>query len=80
MQGVPCEYVEARLGKAADKPRDFSRAIANFERYYFSTNPQYDEMDVERRFRVPRAVFDKCYSGVIGVRHFLQMTDATGKS
>jgi hypothetical protein len=51
----------SRPGKAKNKARDFKGAYERLFKNYFSTDPPpvYDETDFERRFRMPRAVFNR---------------------
>jgi hypothetical protein len=51
----------SRPGKAKNKARDFKGVYERLFKNYFSTDPPpiYDENDFERRFHMPRAVFNR---------------------
>jgi len=70
------------LGRAPNKARDFAGAHARLMKDYFNgSDSVYDEVDFERRFRVPRAMFNLIYETlVIGQEDpFVQKYDALGK-
>ena len=70
----------SKPGKAPNKNRDFWGAYKRLIEYYFSgTDSLYDEGDFERRFRCPRAVFEKLRTGVLGKGTFVQRQDTTKK-
>jgi len=51
-------------------------------RDYFGVDerpPVFDEKDFERRFRLPRGVFDRLYRGLLCALYFQQSLNATGK-
>jgi hypothetical protein len=58
----------SRPGKAANKARDFKGAYERLFKNYFSTDPPpvYNDTDFERRFRMPRAVFNRISEKIIG--------------
>jgi hypothetical protein len=58
----------SRPGKAKNKARDFKGAYERLFKNYFSTDPPpvYNETDFERRFRMPRAVFNRIKEKIIG--------------
>jgi hypothetical protein len=67
-------------GKAPNKARDFQGAYARLVQNYFSgVHSKYDENDFERRFRMPRHVFNRIYEALLGQEPFLQKYDAVGK-
>jgi hypothetical protein len=57
----------SRPGKAKNKARDFKGAYERMFKNYFSTDPPpvYNETDFERRFRMPRAVFNRIKEKII---------------
>ena len=60
-------------GKAPNKSRDFDEAYKRLVRNYFDgENSIYDEADFERRFRLPRAVFNQIYNQLYGSGCFTQ--------
>jgi len=64
-------------GKAANKTRDFQGAYQRLVKQYFSgEDSTYDEVDFERRFRMPRAVFTVIKDAVLGEHPFVQGIDA----
>jgi hypothetical protein len=70
------------VGRAPNKARDFAGAHARLMKDYFNgTDSVYDEADFERRFRVPRIVFNLIYETlIIGQENpFVQKYDALGK-
>lgn len=69
----------ARLGKRQNKRRDFTGALRRLQRDYFGPEAKYSEVDFERRFRMPRRVFEKIYSTVRGKSIFVQRSDCTKK-
>jgi hypothetical protein len=66
--------------KSENKKRDFQGAHDKLVRQYFS-GPEsvYDEKDFERRFRMPRLLFNKIHDALMGTDPFVQKVDATGK-
>ena len=68
------------LGKSPNKDRDFAGAYDRLVKDYFSgTDSVYNEQDFERRFRMPRSIFEKVKGGIMGRGSFIQRTDCTGK-
>ena len=70
-------------GKAPNKDRNFQRAYVQLTRDYFpelsgTGTCVYNEANFERRFRVPRSVFDKVNTRLNGKGRFCQRYDATG--
>jgi len=68
-------------GRRSNKKRDFQAAYAQLLQYYFNgTESTYDERDFERRFRVPRDVFNLVYDKIVGVEEpFVVKKDAVGR-
>lgn len=53
-------------GKAPNKNRDFMGAHAKLVEHYFSgTESLYNETDFERRFRMPRSVFNRIHEALV---------------
>lgn len=53
-------------GKAPNKSRDFSGAHKKLVEQYFSGEASiYNEVDFERRFRMPRSVFNRIYDALV---------------
>jgi len=68
-------------GKAPNKARDFQQAKETLYRQYFSGEAStFNEVDFERRFRMPRQVFMVVKDAVLGEGPFIQGTDAFGKA
>ena len=53
--------------------------LNHFHDMYFNVGSIYDEADFERRFRMPRNMFNRIYDSVCGTGIFVQRTDATGR-
>lgn len=71
----------SRPGKSPNKERDFAGAYEQLTRDYFSGEESiYDEQDFNRRFRMPRSVFDKINNGINGRGSFKQSYNCTGKA
>ena len=67
-------------GKKGNKDRNFSSAYERIMQDYFvGENSTYNEQDFDRRFRLPRNVFDKIYNRVLGKSLFVQRRDAAKK-
>lgn len=68
-------------GRSKNKERDHAGAYATVIRHYFSgPDSKYDEKDFQRRFRVPRAIFNRIHDKFIGQWPFIgPVTDAVGK-
>ena len=69
-----------RAPRQLNKLRDFVGAYHRFKRFYFSHNCVYSENDFERRFRMPRRLFDRIEREIFGKGEFKLQKDATGKS
>ena len=71
----------SRPGKAPNKMRDFERAYQRLLSQYFNVVESiYDEGDFERRFRMPRAVFNRIADAVFGQQSFVLRQDALGRN
>jgi hypothetical protein len=71
----------SRPGKAPNKMRDFERAYQRLLSQYFNgVESIYDEGDFERRFRMPRAVFNRIADAVFGQQSFVLRQDALGRN
>jgi Plant transposon protein len=68
-----------RKGRAPNKERDFELAYDQVMKDYFS-GPEsiYNETDFERRFRVPRSVFNVIHDRLMGMDPFLRKKDCFG--
>jgi len=69
-------------GRSPNKLRDFACGERGILRDYFGLDgrpPIYDEKDFERRFRLPRIVFDRVYRDIFSVPYFQQRVNATGE-
>lgn len=66
----------AQVGKRGNIPRQFKEAYQRLMHDYFSYTPKYGERDFERRFRMPRSVFEKIYERIEGKGIFVQRRDA----
>jgi hypothetical protein len=91
-----CEEIQAGgslPGKAANKDRDFVAGHRRLMLDYFwpfdaerddhsgGFGPVYDERDFERRFRMPRPVFNTIFAAVVEDNEYLRLglkRDATG--
>ena len=70
----------SRPGKAPNKNRDFVGAFSKLVNDYFNgTESVYNESDFERRFRMPRSVFNRVWTSLEGTDPFIQKRDVTGK-
>jgi Plant transposon protein len=69
----------ARGPRAPNKSRDFKGAHEQLTKDYFNgTESIYNERDFERRFRVPRSVFNVVHNRLMGVDPFIHKTDCFG--
>jgi hypothetical protein len=70
----------SRPGEAKNKNRDFvganQRVMAN---YFSGAESKYDESDFEKRFRMPREIFERICQAVLGEGLFVQRYDLLGK-
>lgn len=69
----------SRRVRKPNKARDFDEAYQRFQRLYFSDYCVYDKHDFERRFRMPRALFERICTAIIGKGIFTHRVDATNK-
>ena len=70
----------SRPGKSPNKERGFEIAHERITKDYFSGEEStYNEQDFERRFRLPRNVFDTIYNKILGKSIFIQRKDAANK-
>ena len=66
--------------KSANKARDFKLANDLVVNHYFSGRESvYNEEDFERRFRMPRSVFNRIHDALMGRDPFVHYEDATKK-
>lgn len=66
--------------RLANKRRAFKDANDRLISHYFSGRESlYSEADFERRFRMPRAVFQRIHDALMGVEPFTHKKDATNK-
>ncbi|KAG7364220.1 plant transposon protein [Nitzschia inconspicua] len=66
--------------RTANKRRDFVDAYMRVVSNYFNGRESiYNEVDFERRFRCPRAVFNRVHDHLMGTPPFEQYKDPTGK-
>jgi hypothetical protein len=71
----------SRPGKAPNKTRDFVRAYERLVSQYFQgVESIYDEGDFERRFRMPRSIFNRIADAIFGEESFVLRQDALGKN
>ena len=74
------EWGGSKPGKVPNKPRDFIGACERLINHCFSGPASlHDENDFERRFRCPRAAFQKLCDKILGKGTFAQHQDATKK-
>ena len=57
--------------------RAFKKCDERLDRFYFDHERIYDENDFERRFRIPRNIFNRILHGICGRGIFRQRFDAT---
>jgi Plant transposon protein len=70
---------EERKPKAPNKDRDFKAANEQVLKDYFrGPDSIYNERDFERRFRVPRTVFNVVHGRLIGIDPFVHKRDCFG--
>ena len=71
---------EEEQKRSPNKKRDFIAANQQLLSFYFNGRESiYDEKDFERRFRMPRSVFDEIHGRLMGQDPFVQYEDPTGK-
>jgi hypothetical protein len=67
-------------GRSPNKPRDFTQAYDTVIGHYFSGDASlYDEVDFERRFGMPREVFNTIWENIQGKGSFKQHTNGLSK-
>jgi hypothetical protein len=66
-------------GWKANMNRDFDVGVKRMMTDYFSETPRYDDKMFTRRFRMPRAVFNRIYKDVSARPEFVRKCDALGK-
>eukprot|EP00170_Pyropia_yezoensis_P003589 contig_14977_g3599 len=69
-------------GRMPNKKRNFALGVAMIRRDYFGVGgapPIYDEVDFERRFRVPRTLFLRIYYDIKDLTWWAQRPNATGR-
>jgi hypothetical protein len=66
-------------GRKANMNREFDIGVKRIMTDYFSETPTYDDKMFTRRFRLPRAVFDRIYKDVSARPEFVRKCDALGK-
>jgi hypothetical protein len=67
-------------GRKAKMNREFDVGVQRMMTDYFNETPTYDDKMFARRFRMPRAVFDRIYKDVSALPEFVRKFDALGKS
>jgi Plant transposon protein len=73
-------FSKVKKEKSPNKKRDFAAAYHQVVKNYFNGRESvYSEEDFERRFRVPRTVFNVINDRLMGTHPFIQYTDATKK-
>lgn len=63
--------------RSVNKKRSFVSYDSRFNLLYFNQLFVYTEADFERRFRMPRSVFDRFMTGISGRDIFTQLVDTT---
>lgn len=53
-------------GKKSNNRRNFEEAYQRLYWDYFGADPKYDEKDLEKKFRIPRSVFQRIYTALVG--------------
>lgn len=71
--------VSERRSRQPNKPRDFNAGLKRIHDDYFAEEPVYSEADFERRFRTPRAVFNRIHDALCARPFFQRKTDALNK-
>ena len=70
----------SKVGKKGNKKRNFDAANQKLIKHYFSGDSStYNEIDFERRFGVPRQVFNVVYNAIYGEGIFVRKYDAYKK-
>lgn len=66
-------------GRSANVKRFFDKAMKRLEEEYFSDYPEHNQRYFERRFRLPRYVFDRIANALFGRGLFLRRVDGLKK-
>jgi hypothetical protein len=66
-------------GRKANMSREFEVGVQRMMTDYFNETPRNDGNMFARRFRMPRAVFDRIYKDVSALPEFVCKFDALGK-
>jgi hypothetical protein len=66
-------------GRKAKVNREFHVGVQRMMTDYFNETPTYNDKIFARRFRMPRAVFDRIYKDVSTRPEFVRKFDALGK-
>jgi hypothetical protein len=66
-------------GRKANMNREFDDGLQRMMTEYFNEPPTHDDKMFARRFRMPRAVFDRIYKDVSARPEFVRKFDALGK-
>jgi hypothetical protein len=66
-------------GRKATLSREFDVGVKRMMTGYFSETPRYEDKMFTRRFRMPRAVFDRIHKDVSARPEFMRKCDALGK-
>jgi hypothetical protein len=69
----------SRVGRRPNIKRGFDEAVNRLNDGYFEPIPKYNDRLFARRFRMPRAVFDRIYTTISTRPEFVRKTDALGK-
>jgi hypothetical protein len=86
---IASHNIGSSIGKAPNRERNFVQKMASIRDDYFVDNDEvrrdggigkrYSEEEFERRFRMPRSVFDEVFVVVSQDNYFCERKDATGK-
>jgi len=80
---LPRAYVGSVPGRRANRDRDFEGGMRRIMADVFGLDgnePVYDEANFERRFRVPRVVFERIFADIKDEPFWRQTVNATGRS
>jgi hypothetical protein len=88
-QEIASQNIGSSIGMAPNRERNFAQKMANIRDDYFLADDEvrrdggirkrYTEEEFERRFRMPRSVFDEVYVVVSQDSYFRERKDATRK-
>jgi len=79
---LPRAYVGSVPGRRANRDRDFEGGMPRIMADFFGLDgnePVYDEATFERRFRVPRVVFERIFADIKDEPFWRQTVNATGR-